>query len=325
MINEIGSEFHKISTDTGCGMKFPRPGSLVFSGRTAIQTVLARLPHAKSALLPSYCCDSMIEPFRRAGLKISFYEVNKGEFGISFGSFGRSDLLLWCNYFGFKNEMPDFEGIVVEDITHSLFSECPCHNKSDYLVASVRKWLPVSCGGYCSVDAMLDSPPAHFLQNKHHAMRLKAEYLREGGAEKKNAFLPMFKESNEWLAAHYTDLGIDADSKEYLNRVDMEKIRQARVRNARILYEGLQNKVEFLFGEDQMDCPLFVPLIFRKNRDEIRKKLAENFIYCPVHWPLPKSDCRSNLYNWELSLVCDQRYTENDMDRIVSVLLRSLK
>ena len=175
------------------------------------------------------------------------------------------------------------------------------------------------------MDAELQAPPSAFIEKKRDAMRLKTEYILDGGEEKKKYFLQLFSESNKWLGEHYADLGIDADSKRYLSCVDMEKIRRDRVRNARILYAGLQGKVEFLFDEGQMDCPLFVPILLRRDRDEVRRKLVEHSIYCPAHWPHPNADCVSNLYDWELSLVCDQRYTENDMDRIVSVLSKILK
>ena len=69
-----------------------------------------------------------------------------------------------------------------------------------------------------------------------------------------------------------------------------------------------------------MDCPLFVPIVVSKNRNKVRQKLIEHKIYCPVHWPHPNVACESNLYDLELSLVCDQRYTERDMERIIAVL-----
>ena len=63
---------------------------------------------------------------------------------------------------------------------------------------------------------------------------------------------------------------------------------------------------------------MIVPIML-KNRDVIRKKLIDNKIYCPVHWPKPMG-CNSNIYDMELSLVCDQRYDIDDMKRIVSVI-----
>ena len=319
MIKEIGSEFHSVATDSGEGIRFPREGVLTFCGRTAIEAVLKKIPEVKTALLPSYCCDSMIEPFRRAGIEVKFFNVNY-ENGLKVEVNGSADVLLWCNYFGFQNEMPDFDGIVIEDITHSLLSQVSHHPRSDYLIASVRKWEPVRCGGYCSTSAELKAPPAEFVDNKCAAMSLKSAYLADLDEEKKAVFLSEFRKSNEWLAENYSGLGIDTYSRDYVSRVDAAGQREIRRRNAHILYEGLRDKVEFLFDEEQMDCPLFVPIILREGRDEIRRYLAQNKVYCPVHWPRPNADCDSNLYDLELSLICDQRYDENDMERIVSIL-----
>ena len=320
---EIGSEFHFIGLDSGSGIRFPRSGSLTFSGRTAIEAVLKKLPHCNTALLPSYCCDSMIEPFRRAGVSVSFFDVGyNGSLTVNVS--GKADILLWCNYFGFKNKMPGFDGVVIEDITHSLLSDVPCDAKSDYLVASVRKWMPIYCGGYCSVESDLSQPPEAFVKEKSDAMKLKSEYLRDCDEDKKQIFLPAFGQSNKWLADNYSGLGIDGYSKEYISCADVETQSAVRRRNAHILYDGLDSKVDFLFDEKEMDCPLFVPIVLPKGRDSVRRHLTENKIYCPVHWPHPKAECDSVLYDAELSLICDQRYTESDMERLVEVLKKCL-
>lgn len=328
---EIGSEFHKTQTERGVGFLPKVAGELVFSGRTAIETVLMELPSVKKAALPSYCCDSMIEPFRRANVTVEFYAVNYND-GLEIDPIisEDTDLILWCNYFGFCTPMPDFSsfksrgGVIVEDVTHSLLSDTFCNQQSDYLVASVRKWFPVNSGGYCaSVNGNLSFapkklPPTEFVELKARAMALKAEYLEDFGEQKKERFLSMFGSSNHWLAENYSSLAIDLQSKEVLERVDLEEHRKVRRRNARVLYEGLDDKATFLFPKEKIDCPLFVPIVSSR-RDELRKILVENEIYCPIHWPRP-SGCCSNLYDVELSLICDQRYGEEDMNRIVSVL-----
>lgn len=317
MAREIGSEFHRVAPDSCHGLIYPRPGSLVFSGRTAIEAVLKKLPDARTALLPSYCCDSMIVPFKAAGIDVKFYKVEWDE-GLSIEIYRSADILLWCNYFGFKNEMPEFDGAIIEDITHSLLSENSSHPQSDYLVASLRKWEPVNCGGYCSVEVEGNIPPDEFITLKTSAMELKTEYLDDLDEEKKPRFLKMFTDSNHWLAKNYAGLAIDHFSRKYIGSVDMEKHRRIRQENARILYEGLQNKVQFMFPIEDMDCPLFVPILLA-NRDKVRSFLTKNEIYCPVHWPKPEG-CESNIYNQELSLICDQRYGIEDMERIVSTL-----
>lgn len=324
MLKEIGSEFHFIKSYNSNGIKFPRDGSLTFCGRTAIETVLKKIPKTKTALLPSYCCDSMIEPFRRAGIEVDFFNVNfTSELKIDIKN-KSSDVLLWCNYFGFRNEMPNYDGIIIEDITHSLFSKESYHLRSDYLVASIRKWLPIYCGGYCSVNSNYSLPPQEFIAKKAEAMNLKSQHLNSFDEEKKAKFLSDFNNSNKWIAENYSNLNIDTYSKDYISSVDVVSIREKRRKNASILYDGLKDKVEFMFDKNQMDCPLFVPIILRKGRDEIRRYLSDNKIYCPIHWPHPNADCKSNLYGLELSLVCDQRYNEDDMERIVTTLRNKL-
>lgn len=338
MIQEIGSEFHSMPLEEGDGFHYPIPGTLVFSGRTAIETVLLNLPKAKRALLPSYCCDSMIEPFRRAGIDTGFYPVNYDNgLKIEAGDLAGTDIFLWCNYFGFRMPMPDLTdyvgcgGVVLEDITQSLLSERVYHPQAQYLVASLRKWEPIACGGYCASakDELRHSPtklpPDDFLEKKYTAVEIKSAYLIDGDEKKKSRFLPMFSESNTWLAENYSRLSIDERSQEFLAHADMEKQKSIRRRNAEILYDGLSSAVQFLFSIEKLDCPLFVPIVLTEKRDELRRELTANRIYCPIHWPHPKADCISNLYEMELSLVCDQRYSDEDMQRIVRVIRRFLE
>ena len=320
---EIGSEFSSVPIENGAGISFPKNGCLTFSGRTAIETVLKEIPHAKTALLPSYCCDSVIEPFRRADISVSFYDVNYQN-GLKIDLSQRADILFWCNYFGFSTEMPQFDGIIIEDITHSLLSDIQYNPISDYWVASLRKWEPIYCGGYCSVNTKLNSPPNEFIISKAEAMSLKAKYLSDSDERKKERFLSEFGKSNKWLAENYFELGIDEFSKNYIEKVCIERQKEIRRKNAHVLYEGLKNRVDFLFDEQEMDCPIYVPIVINKDRLKIRTILTENEIYCPIHWPHPNADCKSNLYDLELSLICDQRYSEDDMERIVSVILKNI-
>ncbi len=227
--------------------------------------------------------------------------------------------------------MPDLSsfkengGIIIEDITHSFLSEQQYHSQSDYLVASLRKWEPIYCGGYCAatkgkLQYIPDTEPSEdFIQLKQQAMKLKAEYLIDHDEKKKPEFLRMFGESNSWLAENYSGLSIDSWSKEYMSTVDIQKQRAVRCSNAHVLYDGLKDEVQFMFSEEDMECPLFVPILLGEDRDRIRRGLTENSIYCPIHWPKPQY-CESNLYDIELSLVCDQRYNEEDMMRIIKVL-----
>lgn len=113
MKQEIGSEFHWADFECSDGLPFYPNAEMVFSGRTAIETVLKELPDAKSACLPSYCCESMLTPFQKAGIEVSFYDVYyDGRLCVNIDSAANADILLWCNYFGFRNEMPDLTAYI---------------------------------------------------------------------------------------------------------------------------------------------------------------------------------------------------------------------
>ena len=203
---EIGSEFHYIGQEKGKGILLPigvDDYAYVFSGRTAIETILNNISIHK-VLLPSYCCDSMIEPFRNAKVEIEFYPVyyDKG-LKVELNVFQDSDCILWCNYFGFSVDFPDIRcflergGIVIEDITHSLFSEKNYHDESHYLIASLRKWEPVLCGGISlsRVNKLkyipYEQPEEMFLTKKKAAMELKRRYLEGKNNVSKQEYLQM--------------------------------------------------------------------------------------------------------------------------------------
>ena len=338
---EIGSEYSWEETEKGTGIDDLFEGSdrsYVFSGRTAIETALRNLRGAKKALLPSYCCESMIDPFLQAGIEIVFYPVYFAEgLQIELEIPDDADVLLWCDYFGFHVDFPDVAsfisrgGVVIEDITQNLLSENTYNFQSRYLVASLRKWFPVICGGIC-IDlqgTLLDKPdlyPANeFILRKKNAMLLKKRYLYEMSKsyEKKDEFLREFSWSNKWLEKNYSKTTIDRESLYYVRHADIEKQRKIRKRNANVLYSFIEDSdlIRPLFQKSRMDCPFFVPVwVCNGKRQELKTKLIEDGIFCPCHWSRPNATCDSNLYDNELSLVCDQRYSEEDMKRIGTCL-----
>lgn len=110
-----------------------------------------------------------------------------------------------------------------------------------------------------------------------------------------------------------------------LKRLDREDAEKKRKRNAKILHEGLKKiGIIDIYREDAV--PLFVPVLL-KNRTEIRKKLFNHQIFCPLHWPHESAILQGQniLYDMELSLICDQRYDENDMKQILEILESACK
>ena len=66
--------------------------------------------------------------------------------------------------------------------------------------------------------------------------------------------------------------------------------------------------------------PVFLP---NAERNELKKILIENNIYCPNHWKIPKqieNNTQKNIYNIELSLICDQRYDNIDIESYINAI-----
>lgn len=342
-MKEIGSEFEYCELDnnkrTAIDFLDVEDYGYCFSGRTAIETVLKDIGPVKKACLPSYCCDSMIEPFRKQGIEVCFYSVYyENELVIKYNFPDDCQIVLFCNYFGFETPfLPDdfveeFHskgGYIIEDITHSFLSIPQKHSQSDYYVVSLRKWFPICSGGLFMKrigrikNKPVLQPGIEFIEKKLAAMCLKKKYIDAGNIGDKNKFLELYETTNNWFAKNYSNMSIDEQSMNYLESNQYEIVAKKRIENATVLYDALDRikDISLLFDREKMRCPLFVPIIVNPEcRGEIRSKLIENAIYCPIHWPNPNADCNSNLYDMELSLICDQRYDEKDMMRIVQII-----
>ncbi len=340
---EIGSEFEARETKEN-NFEIDRyfdDWQLTYSGRTSIQVVLEDIcakEKVVNAWLPSYCCSSMLQPFLAKNLHLKFYHVYVNESGnldIEHFAPERNDVVLVMEYFGFQAidlkeriiQWQDRQSIVIEDCTHSLLQR-KLDFIANYQVASLRKWFPLACGGAArkregNLLCNWTQPDERLIATRIEAMREKALYLAEEASEEsKDSFLEKYRIFNEALSSHYENCEIDDWSNKILTRQNVKKVIEIRRNNAKVLLEGIQSfkRITPLFKQcGERDCPLFVPILVEE-REKLRQILTKNKIYCPIHWPIPVKEAKSNLYQLELSLICDQRYGTEHMERIVGVL-----
>ena len=333
---ELGSEFwnapqrHTAAELPGENIQF------VLSGRTALELVARDLiveRKIRSASLPAYCCDSMIFPFQRAGLELRFYDVLPSADGMHrllYKDHG-SDAVLLLDYFGFSQpETADLAerehnrgAAVILDRVQSLYSESAAVQYADYSVTSWRKWF-FSCAAAAKKHhgewLVQPTMPANeqYVSLRKKAAEKKAAYLEQGIGDKQ-AFLGGFAQAEELLDADFSDYAADPHSVDALRNLDVPFLKQHRRENAFVIYEALNEldnpSIRPLFpqmGAD--DTPLFVPvLVDPAIRADLRRFLIQNQVYCPIHWPDAQTGGGAVLYASELSLLCDQRYTTEDV------------
>jgi hypothetical protein len=346
MIREIGSEFwieEKINKNTNSLFQLNERSLSFLSGRTALDFIIRDAKVEKriqKIYIPSYCCHTMIVPFIRNDIEIVFYDVYASEEnGITYEipNLGIGDALYIIKYFGYKQRYPkevtnakENGCLIIEDETHSYFNKTT-NSSADYSYSSFRKWT------YLSGIAIAKKKNSSFLiptrnqtNIKYIDMRNKAALnkrdfivYKKGNKEK---FLKDFNQAEQLLEIDYCDYVADQDAVRNLQSINIDYIREKRRANAKVLLDGLKeiNDVLPIFKcLNEEDCPLFVPILVKEDtRDELRKHLIDKEIYCPVHWPLSSehkgiSKMAHSLYSEELSLICDQRYGIDDMNRIL--------
>lgn len=326
-INEIGSEFWDVPIINEQNDLFPEGAQWYLSGRSALQAIIYELGEARSASLPSWCCDSLIKPFVDAGVEVHFYPVYWSEGRLIQEWSYDCDVLFLIDYFGYTGANPDlsgFKGTVIRDVTHSVFSMT--YSDSDYYFGSLRKWCGVWTGGYVWVEDghRLHSKVANdskYVSLREKAMQQKAEYI--GGQREDKGYLQIFDKAEELLENSGSFPAADRDV-QIAKRIDSETIKNRRRANAEVLRSAFPGWL--IFSElSSSDVPMFVPvLVPGGKRNELRRYLIKNEIYCPIHWPVSdyhRLDGKERyIYDNELSLVCDQRYTEEDMHRMVETI-----
>lgn len=318
---EIGSEFMTDSYKRGTNKYLSLvnyPKRYVLSGRTGLYLVAKELlvRSISSIALPAYCCGSMVAPFFRAGMEIEFY---------SEAAIPKAEAILAMDYFGFISDHSlDFADkchlngkTIIVDATQTAFSRSEIYNKADYIVASYRKWFDCLCAAVYSKHGFsieeYNKEAVKYIEVWREAARQKRNYIATGKGNKQS-FLNLYSQANKILSEDYMGYSATQSEIERFENVDSDFLRMKRRENAVILINALSERLTLPYTVIQEeDCPLHVPvLIPESERSHIRKKLIENGIYCPCHWPIDeKYPYQKTTYHVEeLSLICDQRYTK---------------
>ena len=170
----------------------------------------------------------------------------------------------------------------------------------------MRKWAGFWTGGFAwgnwKKNTIIPQYDERYVSLRKEAFEMKKQYI--DGKIKEKGFLTVFEQAN----CRLSKIGICGGHPQDIyaaQHLDTGTIKTKRRKNAEILLRHNAG----IFELRENDCPLFVPIL-SDNRDALRKYLINHDIYCPVHWP------HWDLAGRELSLVCDQRYDEEDMLRV---------
>lgn len=293
--------------------------------------VLCDVLRPLSVWLPSYLCDSLLDPFLHNRVPTRFYAVDsnlKLETSAWIDELRENDLVIAIHYFGFANgEFPAPEikkrgALVVEDASQALFvtqqfAESAC------ILYSPRKFLGVPDSGVMvsnrstgTEEVALEEPPIKWWKLAVATVQNRRDFDLSGGT---NSWFSLFQRvESQFPLGSYAASGL---SKMLVScGTNYGSIRARRRENYLRLLAQLGEYA--LFPELPPDIvPLGFPVrVDPRTRDLVLRRLYEKNIYPPVHWRIdgvvPHVFASSHaLAQAIMTLLCDQRYTSEDMDR----------
>ena len=305
------------------------------SGRAALYQILCSLaPHHCKIWLPDWLCHSRVVAVVKAGFEYCFYELDE-QFKATLNAldkcgFKDGNVVLMVNYFGLqdltdtamaiKEAFPN--SVVIEDDVQAywVFSEKD-NPYADYCFTSLRKSLAIPDGGLVKTTRPM---PIVNGCNTFSPLKLKAGQMKlNRGQEglKDEDYLTLYEEGERRIDDNYDSVMSDTAKRLYAC-LDMHHAKQQRQVNAACIIKGLQELgIKPLIPVLDDVVPLFVP-IYLENRDEVRRRMFQNEVFCPIHWPLEGMPVKKGkeMAVHELSLIVDQRYLLNNMSQIISLI-----
>jgi hypothetical protein len=339
---EVGSEFHWCDLPQPPFLPWPAEVRWYLLARHGIAALIQLHSAKKPALwLPSYFCPEVAEACRSICELFEYRDDPRWpEPDWSSLHPAHHDLVLAVNYFGvrsgisWQNWRVTHECFLVEDHTQDPFSPWCLNSAADYAVASLRKTMPIPDGAVIWSPRALELPQQPDSEAgewsgsalKTAAMLYKTEYLRgQGGDELKSRFRDLQMRGEQRMRSSSIS-AVSPYSRAYIENGMPEHWRVQRLRNARYLLNQLPKLkyADLLFQEwPEGAVPFVLLLLFhsQNERDNCQACLQRQRIYCPVHWACQTENIEAiDLCARILSLPIDQRYAENEMERIAAAL-----
>ena len=316
------------------------------SGRNAIKA-LCRIVDSTNrvVLVPSYTCETVIEPFLDEGWHIHYYKIDKDlciniDYLEKLVAETSPKMIFVHSYFGFSFNQGEIEALekfskqgieIAEDMTQSLFSEQRLPF-ADYYIASFRKFLAIPDGGVLISRKSIPNLGIQECDNAiskiaFEAFDEKRRYFETLKSDIKDSFREKYETLKNLIGDNNKLREISDVSLKLILSCDKKNLSLKRTANYLYLLNGISNiqsvtpiTKEISSGE----TPLYLP-VYTNYRRELQSILAKNNIYCPVIWPrsnyisINDNDV-SFMYEHMLCFPIDQRYDSNDMQKVIDLL-----
>ncbi len=304
---EIGGYFE---LELNSGQDYHDQAIKLNSARNCLKYILAA-QKPKHIYIPSYCCDSLIEPIISEKINYSFYHINADLELINPPKLSKDEKIIYVNYFSLKNEYVTkiaslYREKLIIDNTQAFF-EKPIHGIDT--IYSPRKFFGVSDGGYLYTNIFLNEN----LEQDYSQQR----FLHLTGRIEQSAsnYYNFYKKSDESLT-NQPIKRMSTITQRILKSINYNQISLIRQRNFWFLHSLMKEKNLFNIKNNDF-IPMNYP--FLSTESTLRNRLIDNKIYTAQYWKcaLPRaSPIEKDIIENITFLPIDQRYGLDEMKNI---------
>ena len=216
--------------------------------------------------------------------------------------------------------------VIIDDITHDIFSYRD--SQADYCFASLRKFVPLPCGGICYSPKGRKLPHAESNKEservalqKIEAMVLKKDYL-EGLIQEKEIWRAQMIDVETKFDDEFTKSGMPEVVQTIFSGLNIKAILEAKKRNLKeAVYLFKKNKLNDLLAVTNENAHgLLLVVASSREREQLKQYLISKNIFPAVLWPGQLNPRDSEIEKKILFLHVDYRYDADDMNYIVETL-----
>lgn len=290
------------------------------SGRNCL-AYLIQAKGIKKMALPYFLCASVRDVCEKYGVQVRYYHIGF-DFVPEEISLEQDEWIYIVNYYGQLTSeniarLKEKYVNVIMDYVQAYF-EMPAA-KTDTLY-TCRKFLGVTDGAFLYTDVRINGnlpvdesfPKMTYLLGRYE--RTATEFYSKYTANEE-----LFQDTDIREMSKLT--------KNILRSIDYDRVKSIRTRNFNILHKALKsiNKLKLIVPEGAFMYPLYLD-----DGSRLRTLLHKRNIYVPILWPDVFDICAKEALEYRLAdnilpLPVDQRYTEEDMEYILSNLENLLR
>jgi len=316
------------------------------SGRDAFYTALVRLDGVR-IWLPDFICKPMFDAAQHSQKALHFYPVD-AQLAVStdwVAQVRQNDIVLVSHLFGMMqtellNRLSGTGAVVISDLTqtvYSLTSWQAAAARSTLILSSLRQTAALPDGAILASAKHDIAAPEQLPSDEFWVTRAAALLSRGGSANQgfmSDENYRLFKKAALWLDANPAASRKMSDCSRYLlatmSENEWESQRLITHHNQAILATHLSDKVPCPQVRPTRTLPeisisTFFPILLEPDqRTRLKAVLADQRIYCPIHWDTAFLGSEHVLSKKILSIPCDARYNDRDMKYIATVITANL-